>query len=151
MISLFFLSVTSLCVSSPKFYFPRHLLVRFIQFRYKHYDGFTSCHIPRLRPPKTVFRRVIRQKIQFSDLLEGKGYFFESYFYSKLGNANLCALIDGKPFSWTACCNNSAPNFFRPVFIKKNGNFWNFSKQVWPSPFPTSVLNLDAHFLQTFL
>ena len=44
-------------------------------FFYKHYDGFTICHIPNFLPSK-VSARYLRKKLQLSDFLEGKRYKF---------------------------------------------------------------------------
>ena len=48
----FFPSVTSFCGSSRLNVFYRHLLVGFIQFLDKYYDGFTIYHIPKFWLPR---------------------------------------------------------------------------------------------------
>ena len=74
--------------------------------------------------------------IQSSDFLEGKGYIFESCFYSKLGNANVFALIDGTPSSWAAYLDISCQIVFSASFrAKKRRTFWIFQKQILATKF----------------
>ena len=117
----FFPSVTSLCVSSLQICFSQHLLVRFIRLLYEHYDLFKSYHFQNFQLPK-FFRRVGREKIQFSDFFEGEGYFFESCFYSKIGNANIFELIDGTLFSRAVTL--FATNSFQASFCQKTAEFF---------------------------
>ena len=59
MLSFFFPSVTSFCVST--FSLSRHLLVGFIRFLYENCDRFTIYLIPNFWPPK-FFRRVVSNR-----------------------------------------------------------------------------------------
>ena len=45
--------------------FPRHLLVGFNRFSYKHYDGLTIYLISNFRPPKTFFGELFAKKFNF--------------------------------------------------------------------------------------
>ena len=74
MVSLLFPSVPYLSVSTLLMHFSRNLLVEFIQFLYKHYDGFTIYHFPKFGPPKFCFSELLAKNLQFSDFLESKGY-----------------------------------------------------------------------------
>ena len=84
--------------------------------------GSRSIVFQTFRSRKCFFWSVISHKnVNFPIFLESKVYIFESCLYSNFVEASVLALIDGRPFSWAACCDT------------------------------LSLLNFDAHFPRTHL
>ena len=99
---------------------------------------------------RNFFARTIGDKsLKFFDFLNGQWYIFESRFYSKLGNANVFALIDVTPFIWAACCDRICPKiFFWPVFVKKKQHFDFFRNRLDIPHCPVRFLTLKLCFLK---
>ena len=146
MISFFSPSVTSLSVSSHQIYFSRHLMIGIIRFLCKHCDGSTIYLFSKFRPPNFCSTSYGRKNFSlnlvmgstFRFFLKGKGYISKSCLDNKLGNANVFALIDGTPFSWTACCD---------IFVKKNLSQFSSKKSEIFRIFQTDVTFPIAHFV----
>ena len=73
----------------------------------------------KLLAAEKIFLWGSEKNFNFQIFLEGKGYIFASRLYSKLGSANIFALIDETPFCWLACCDVFYKLFFRSVFVEK--------------------------------
>ena len=87
---------------------------------------------------KVFFRATYkRQKVQFSEFLEGKGYIFVSCFCRKPGNANVLALFDGAAFSWAACYD---------VFAEKR----KFLPKIYPKHLVLPISHCVSHFWRPF-
>ena len=145
MLSFFFLSVTSHCVSTLEICFHRNLLLEFIRFLQNHYNGFTIRRLSNLSGPKFSWQ-VISAKFQFSDFSEDRGFIFESCLYSKLGNCNGFPIIDGAPFSWPIGY-DIFYHYVSVIFVKK-AEFFGFFRNKFDIPhcplrFPTFALLYD--------
>ena len=138
--------MTSLCISSFKSIFPGTCWSDLSDlYLYKLYDGFTIYHTANCRPP-IFFGELLAKKNSIFGFLEGKGYIFESCLYSMLGYANIFALIDGKPFSWVACC-DIFRHFFSGQFSTKKAEIFDFFFET-DLTLPTAYLKLTLIFYE---
>ena len=95
------------------------------------------------------FGELLAKKVQFSDFLEGKGYFLSPVFTVSLKtriflHKSMERLTGLKWHFFTKI-------FFGSVFVKKSWNFWIILKQIRQSLLPATFHNFHAHFLQTHL
>ena len=68
-----------------------------------------------------------KEKSIFGFFLKRKGYIFECCLCSKLGDPNIFALVDGKPFRRVTCCYIFA-EFFSTSFCQEKRKVLNFSE-----------------------
>ena len=103
-------------------------MVGFVRFLCKLYAGSRSVIFQSFGRWNFFPVSFKRRKIPISDFLDGKGYYFASCLYSKLGKEHVFALIDGTPFSWRACSEIFYQLFFGQ-FSSNNAEifeyFWN--------------------------